>query len=390
MKIASKLTQLGRDPKSHHGTVNPPVYHASTITWETLEEFDSIREEMKAGKKIVSYGLHGTPTQFSLESALTELEGGYDCRLFETGLAANIMAIIPFLETGDHLLVSDGIYGPVRNFCSNWAKKWGVETTYYDPMIGSSIEELIRPNTRLVILEAPSSVTLEVQDVPAITEVCRRHDVITVIDNTWATPVFYRPFDHGVNISVHALTKYVAGHSDVMLGAIVADEKCWQTIKQSASEFGHHASPDDTYLALRGLRSLNPRLKQHEASALKIARFLEERPEVVQVLHPALPSCPGHEVWKRDFSGSSGLFSFELPPMERKKLAEFIDGLKFFPIGGSWGGYESLIQPFDDTLTRSTATWPFTGPLMRISIGLEDPDDLIADLKAGLERLKVS
>lgn len=387
MKDATKVTQLGRDPKSHHGTVNPPVYHASTITWSTMSEFDQMWKDRAAGKRIVSYGLHGTPTQFALERALAELEGGYECRLFGTGLAANIMAILPFVRAGDHLLVSDSVYGPVRNFCTSWASRWGIETTYYDPMIGAGIERLFRPTTKMVVVEAPGSITFEVQDIPAIAAVARRHSASVVMDNTWASPLFYQPFEHGVNISVQALTKYVMGHSDAMMGAVICDEAHWPVLKSSASEFGHHAAPDDAYLALRGLRTLNVRLERHQANAYEVAAFLQTRPEVVRVLHPGLPSCPGHEIWKRDFKGASGLFAFELEPMSRQKLACFIDGLKHFPLGGSWGGYESLIQPFDANTPRSATRWPAAGPLVRVHVGIEDPGDLIADLAAGLDRL---
>lgn len=355
-----------------------------------MGEFDQNWRDRAAGKKIVSYGLHGTPTQFYLEQALAELEGGHECRLYGSGLAANIMAILPFVKRGDHVLVSDSVYGPVRNFCSEWASRWGVETTYYDPMIGEEIEALFRPRTRVVVVEAPGSVTFEVQDVPALAAIARRRGVTVVMDNTWATPIFFKPFEHGVNISVQALTKYIVGHSDAMLGAVICDEEHWPAIKSAASEFGHHAAPDDVFLALRGLRSLGVRLQAHQENGFKVAAFLQSRPEVVRVRHPGLPGCPGHEIWKRDFRGASGLFAFELEPMARSRLALFIDHLKYFRLGGSWGGYESLIQPFDAATMRTAGSWPAKGPLVRIHVGLEDPEDLIADLGAGLDRMSLS
>ena len=391
MKETTKITRLGRDPDANFGVVNTPVYHASTIVWPNLEHFEQLKRDYVTGKKIISYGLHGTPTQFSLESALAELEGGYDCRLFSTGLAANVVSLLTYLNAGDHVLVPDSVYGPVRGYCSNWLPRFGMSAEFYDPSIGADIKELMKENTRVVLVESPGSITFEIQDIPAIAKVARDNGAVVIMDNSWGTPLHFKPFDHGVNVSVQALTKYIVGHSDAMLGAVICDEEHWTPLKRAASDFGQHAAPDDVYLALRGLRTMDVRLKRHEQNAYKLAEFLQTVPEVDRILHPGLPSCPGHEIWQRDFTGACGLFSVALKStVNRDGVAAMVDNMDVFGFGASWGGYESLIYVYDDSTPRTVTQWPAENWIMRIHAGLEDADDLIADLEAGFERMRAS
>lgn len=389
MKETTKLTQLGRDPEANFGVVNMPVYHASTIVWPNLEHFEQLKRDFLTGEKIISYGLHGTPTQFSLEAALAELEGGYDCRLFSTGLAANIISLMTYIKAGDHVLVSDSIYGPVRGFCSSWLPRFGVTADFYDPMIGEGIKAMVKEETRVVLVESPGSITFEVQDIPAIAKVAKENGAVVIMDNTWGTPLNFKPFEHGVNVSVQALTKYVIGHSDAMLGAVTCDEEYWPQLKKAASEFGQHAAPDDTYLAQRGLRTMDVRLKRHEQNAYQLAEYLQTVPEVETILHPGLPGCPGHEIWQRDFTGACGLFSITLKSVSREGVAAMVDDMKLFGFGASWGGYESLICVYDENTPRTVTKWPSEKWVIRLHAGLEDVDDLIADLEAGFERMRI-
>jgi cysteine-S-conjugate beta-lyase len=374
----------GRDPRAQFGMINPPVWHASTVLFPTLAALDRAIVEPFEG---MVYGLLGTPTMAAVEQAVAAMEHAPRAIAIGSGLAAIAVAIMPFVQSGDHLLVSDGAYGPTRHLCQHWFKRWGIETTYYDPMIGAGIAELIRPNTRLIHLEAPSSLTFEVPDVPAIVAVAKARGLRTVIDNTWAAPVFFQPMDLGVDAVVLAGTKYIAGHSDVVIGFVATTEESWLPIKRAAAEFGHHATPDDCYLTLRGLRTAAVRLKQHEKSALEIAHWLQGRPEVARVLHPAMPDHPGHPYWKRDFTGSSGLFAIELRPCSRPALAAMVEGMSLFGIGFSWGGFESLILPFEPIGLQRVSTMKHEGPLVRLHVGLEEVSDLIADLEQGFERL---
>ena len=370
-RLATTLVEGGRRKEWRGRLVNPPVERASTILFDTVEELEHGRPELG----VYRYGLQGTATHWALSDALTELEpGAHGTALFSSGLAAITGALLSLLSAGDELLVTDSIYGPTRKFCDTILKRFGVSTRYYDPMIGAGIARLIRPETRVILLESPGSQTMEVQDVPGICAVARDRGLATVIDNTWATPLFFPAIAAGVDISVVAGTKYVGGHADVMIGAATATKDFFPRLQNTAWDLGHAVSPDDAWLASRGLRTMGLRLKQHEASALKIAQWLKERPEVGLVLHPALPDCPGHEIWKRDFRGSSGLFSFEL----HGDAAAFIDGLELFGIGYSWGGYESLALPVQAVRTVSE---PPARNLVRLHIGLEDPDDLIEDLE---------
>ncbi|MBO9509102.1 cystathionine beta-lyase [Thalassospira sp. A3_1] len=387
-KPATKLVHAGRRSSEYHGVVNPPVLHASTILFETLADLE------KAGASApgkVTYGRHGTPTRFLLEEAVAELEGGFGTLCVSSGVAAITNAILAFVKPGDHILVTDSTYYPTRNLCNTFLKRFGVETEYYDPAIGGDIAGLIRDNTALVWCESPGSLTFEMQDIPAISAAARARGVKVLLDNTWASPMLCRPFEMGVDVSVQAGTKYIVGHSDVMLGTITtATEEDLLTIKKQIIISGDAVGPDDCYLAQRGLRTLGVRLRQHHESGLKVAQWLQTRPEVKRVLHPALPDDPGHAIWKRDFIGASGLFSFILKPVTKPQLANMVDNMDLFGMGFSWGGFESLILPSDPKNIRTATKWDEDGQLIRLHIGLEDTDDLIADLEAGFARLEMA
>jgi len=382
MKKDTRLTHAGLDPHANHGVVNPPVYHASTILYPSVEALEQADRTPFEGTR---YGRRGTPTIFALEEAVAVLEGGHRSIAVPSGLSAITTALMALLKSGDHLLMVDTTYQPTRRFCDTVLTGFGVETTYYDPM--ADIEPLLRPNTKAVFLESPGSLTFEVQDIPAAAAAARATGAISVIDNTWSAGFHLSPFKHGVDISIQAATKYIVGHSDVMLGIITTTEDTYTRVKRAASLLGVTAGPDDCYLALRGLRTLSVRLARHEATALKIAKWLQVRPEVSRVLHPALPGCPGHEIWKRDFSGSNGLLSIVLHPYPNDALTAMLDGMRLFAMGYSWGGYESLIIPFDASTARSATSWSTSGTCLRLHCGLEDAADLIEDLERGFERL---
>ncbi|MFV1850826.1 MAG: cystathionine beta-lyase [Thalassospira sp.] len=387
-KPATQLVHAGRRSSQYHGVVNPPVLHASTILFDSLEQLE--KEGSPASGK-VTYGRHGTPTRFLLEEAVAELEGGYGTHCVSSGVSAITNSILAFVKPGDHILVTDSAYYPTRHLCNSFLKKFGVETEYYDPTIGGDIAGLIRDNTVLVWCESPGSLTFEMQDIPAIAKAAHARDVKVLLDSTWASPILCRPFELSVDISVQAGTKYIVGHSDVMLGTITtATPEDLLTIKKQIIISGDAVGPDDCYLAQRGLRTLAVRMRQHHENGLKIAEWLKTRSEVKRVLHPALPDDPGHAIWKRDFSGASGLFSFVMQPVEKSQLANMVDNMELFGMGFSWGGFESLILPSDPKNIRSATKWDEDGQLIRLHIGLEDPDDLIADLEAGFERLKTA
>ncbi|MBV9859284.1 MAG: cystathionine beta-lyase [Alphaproteobacteria bacterium] len=383
------LTHLGRDPQAQHGAVNPPVYHASTILSADMAEWEAKRapEKLYDGKTI-RYGLHGTPTQFALEELLAHIEGGARAMLMSSGLAAITAPLQALLGAGDHLLMVDSVYGPARTFCNGTLARCGVETTYYDPLIGEGIAALMRPNTKVVYCESPGSLTFEVQDIPAIAAVAHRHGAKVLLDNTWASPYLFRSFEHGVDVSIHAATKYIVGHSDAMLGAAITTDETFMPVRRVVGELGHSAAPDDAYLGLRGMRTLSVRLERHEKNALEVARWLQSRPEVSRVLYPALPEDPGHALWKRDFLGACGLFGVVLKPASKAAVHAMIDALDLFGIGASWGGFESLIQPMSPEHIRTATKWEAEGPCIRLHIGLEDPQDLIADLAQGLDKMK--
>lgn len=385
MKKRTKLVTLGRDPQANDGIVNPPVYHASTILFPTVA---ALRAAMKTPFEGTYYGRMGTPTSDAFESALAELEGGYRAVSLPSGLAAITTVLLATLKAGDHLLMVDTAYNPTRKFCEGPLEDLGIETTFYDPLIGARISKLFRKNTKVLYLESPGSLTFEVQDVPAMAAAARKRKIATIMDNTWATPLHFRPFAHGVDYVLHAATKYITGYSDTMLGAVVArDKRFFQPLKTMAVALGICAGVEELFLGLRGLRSLAPRLARHEDNALTLARWLAERPEVARVLHPALPGDPNHALWKRDFTGANGLLAIVLKPVPERAVAAMLDDLELFGMGFSWGGYESLILPLDPAASRSATRWTEKGPFIRIHAGLEDPDDLIADLKRGFGRL---
>ncbi|MGI9886222.1 cystathionine beta-lyase [Vibrio chagasii] len=383
----TKLITAGRDKKWTNGVVNPPVQRASTVVFNSVEE--KRKATINRANKTLFYGRRGTNTHFAFQDAMVEVEGGAGCALYPCGTAAISNAILSFVETGDHILMVDTCYEPTRDFCDTIMKKMGVETTYYEPTIGEGIKELIKPNTKVLFTESPGSITMEVQDVPTLARIAHEHDIIVMLDNTWAAGVNFSPFDFGVDISIQAATKYIVGHSDVMLGTAVANEKCWDQLREQSYLMGQCVSPDDAYLGLRGIRTLDVRLRQHADSSLKVAKWLETRPEVDHIRHPALESCPGHEFFKRDFTGGNGLFSFVLKSSNTQATTALLDGMKHFSMGYSWGGFESLIlanEPSSFNSLRTVANPNFDGTLIRVHIGLEDVDDLIADLEAGLDR----
>ncbi len=391
MRDETTIVHSGLHPERHQGAVNPPVFHASTILSETVGEFRRRRQDWILEQPGTYYGRFGTPTIEALQEAITALEGGHRSVVYPSGLAACAGALLAFLSAGDHLLMSDTVYGPTRNFANGFLKRFGVSTTYFDPLAGRSIESLIRPETRVIYLESPGSLTFEVQDVPAIAEVARRRGITVIADNTWGTPLYFKPFAHGVDVSVQAATKYIVGHSDAMLGAITCTKEAWPRLKRSTHELGQTAGPDDVYLGQRGLRTLAVRLKQHWKAGVALAEWIARQPEVERVLHPALPGDPGHAIWKRDFTGACGLFGVVLKEGSTEgALCAMIDGLELYGIGSSWGGFESLIVPFDPRETRSATKWPHKGPCFRIHAGLENEEDLIADLDAGFERLRAA
>jgi cysteine-S-conjugate beta-lyase len=391
MRDETRMVHSGRCPEKHDGTVNLPVYHASTIIFPSLEDF---KKRAEADKKYrgVRYGAYGTPTTFSIADAVSELEGS-PCRgvVTSSGQAAVSFALMTFVRQGDHILVSDSVYGPTRSFCDTVLSGFGVETTYYAPLIGSGILSLIRPNTRLVLTESPGSLTFEVQDVPAIAAAAHKRDVLVLLDNTWATPLYFKPFSRGVDVSIQAGTKYISGGSDLVLGIITAgNEELFRRIRDFTTTVGETAGPDDCYLALRGLRSMSARLTHQQTAALKVAEWLRSRPEVKRVLYPALPDDPGHGLWKRDFTGASSLFGVVLHTADEHSVAAMIDGYRFFKIGASWGGFESLVIPATPGLKRTAVPWTEEGYLLRYHVGLENPEELIYDLQQGFVRLNAS
>jgi len=389
MKDDTLLTHVGRDPAAQHGAVNPPVYHVSTVVAPTVAALKAREATPFDG---MSYGRSGTPTSFALEETVAALEGGHRGVVVSSGLAAVMVTLIGFLKAGDHILVSDSVYGPTRvRACDGILKRYGVETTYYDPLIGADIASLIRPKTRIVYVESPGSLSFEVQDVPAIAAAAKARNCLTVCDNSWAAGLFFKPLAHGVDIVIQAATKYIVGHSDAMLGVIVTGTpEQFQTVKWTGNALGNCAGPDDCYLGLRGIRTLATRLRRHQETGLTLARWLEARPEVARVMHPGLEDDPGHAIWRRDFTGASGLFGLVLEPFPEAAVAAMLDGMKLFAMGASWGGYESLILPTDPARYRTATRWQAPGPSLRIHAGLEDPGDLIADLEAGFARLNAA
>ncbi len=389
MSKDTKIVSAGRKPEFTQGVVNPSVTRASTVVFNTVADMNSALKNRHNNTML--YGRRGTTTSFAFQDAMVSIEGGAGCALYPSGTAAITNAIISFVKAGDHILMTDSAYEPTRDYCDKILTKLGIETTYYDPLIGAGIADLIKPNTKIVFLESPGSITMEVQDVPTIANIAHQHDCIVMLDNTWGAGINFSPFEYGVDISIQAATKYIVGHSDVMLGTATATEKYWPQLRDNSYLMGQCTSPDDLYLALRGIRTIGVRLRQHQQSALKIAHWLSERDEVETVLHPALASNPGHEFFKRDFSGSNGLFSFVLNRGNEQAITALLDGMKHFKMGYSWGGFESLILANHNVQgLRSVTKWPYKHALIRLHVGLEDVDDLIADLTEGFERLNAS
>lgn len=378
--IATRLSHAGRSHSPDMPFVNVPVVRASTVLFEDVHA-------MHAPETKYHYGRRGTPTSEALTDAMNELEGAAGTVLAPSGLAAISVALLSCLSAGDHLLVSDTAYRPTRGVCNGVLKRLGIETTYFDPGLGAGIEALFKPNTKAVFTEAPGSLTFEMMDIPAIAEVAHRHGATVLMDNTWATPLFFKPLDHGVDLSIMAATKYVVGHSDAMIGTVAANARAWPALKATYGDLGMFTGPDDMWLALRGLRTMAVRLERHQKSTLAVARWMQDQPAVERVLYPALPDDPGHAIWKRDFCGASGLFGVILKPCSKDAIAAMLDGLDLFGLGYSWGGFESLAIPCDMSGIRTATKWDLDTPLLRFHIGLEDPKDLIADLKAGFDRL---
>ncbi|MBX3664066.1 MAG: cystathionine beta-lyase [Burkholderiales bacterium] len=384
MKKDTLLTHVGRDPAQSRGTVNTPVYRTSTVVFPDLETYETRDPD---DFKSMRYGVHGTPTTWAFEDAVAKMEGGHQAVALPSGLAAITVALAAFCKNGDHLLVTDSAYAPTRMFCERQLRPNGVEVEYYDPLIGGGIAKLLRPNTKAVFCEPPGSLTFEMQDIPAIAAAAHARGIPVLSDNTWGTPYFFRSFERGVDVSIHAATKYIVGHSDVLMGVVVTNEKCWLPLRRTVADYGFCVSPDDCYLALRGLRTIGVRMKQQMANALEVARWLQRRPQVLRVLYPALEDDPGHAIWKRDFDGAASLFGVVLKPAPRARVAALVDALKLFGIGSSWGGYESLVTAPQPEKVRSATRWNPGGPTIRLHIGLEDPADLIADLEQALARL---
>jgi cystathionine beta-lyase len=380
-KDLTRLVHAGREPARQHGFVNTPIYRGSTVIFPTMAA-------LEANDQAFTYGRLGTPTVRALEEAIAELEGGHRTLMTPSGLSAIATSLLAFLAAGDELLMVDSVYRPARRFCDNVLARLGVTVTYYDPLIGAGIDKFISKKTKVVFTESPGSQTFEVQDVPAIAKAAHAAGAVVILDNTWATPLYFKPFAHGADVSIQAATKYIGGHADIMLGAVTMGERTAAAIAKTHEDLGLCVGPEDVYLGLRGLRSLGVRLERHQRSGLELARWLAERPEVARVIHPGLPGDAGHALWARDFTGASGLFSIVLKPVARAKLAAMVDGLSLFGMGYSWGGFESLILPFDPSAYRTATKWQAEGPALRLHAGLEDVEDLKVDLEAGFARLR--
>ena len=383
MDDATLVTTLGRDPEQQHGIVNPPIYRASTILFPSVAAMEAARP-----RQGTYYGRYGTPTTVALEEAVAALEGGDRSIVVGSGKTAITSLLLALLRAGDHLLIADTVYAPTRHFCTGTLARFGVATTFYDPLIGAGIAELIRPETRLVFTESPGSLTFEMQDTPAIAAAAHAEGCLVAMDNTWASSLFCKPFRLGVDISVQAGTKYLGGHSDLMLGVVTCTAAAYERLWRGMLEVATCSAPDDCYLALRGLRTLATRLERHQRNALVVAEWLARRSEVRRVLYPALPNDPGHAIWKRDFLGASGLFGIVLEPCAKQAVAAMLDRMELFGMGYSWGGYESLLIPTHPATCRTAVPWPDDAPTLRIHVGLEDPGDLIRDLEAGFARLR--
>lgn len=380
----TRLTLAGRDPSDSYGFVNPPIVRGSTVIYPTTEDFLARRSRY-------TYGTHGNPTLDALEAAANTIERGAGVVVTPSGLLACTLPFLAFLSAGDHVLVTDSVYRPTRNFCDSLLKRMGITVEYYDPALGEGIASLFKPNTKAIWTEAPGSQTFEMQDIPAIAKAAQARGILTMMDNTWATPLFFDSHKAGVDISVQAGTKYYAGHSDVLIGTVSArTAELYKTLRRAWEELGIIVAPEDAFLTLRGMRTMAIRLKEQMPAGIEMANWLKARPEVARVMHPALPDDPGHALWKRDFTGASSLFGIELAPVSMKAVGAMLDGLTLFGMGASWGGYESLVLPFDCRAYRTATTPSHKGPTIRIHIGLENLEDLKADLDAGFARLRAA
>ena len=389
LKQETRLTTLGRDGVRDFDFVNPPLVRGSTVLHPSVGDMRERVRRRAAGDDSmpVAYGVYGTPTHHAFCDALTALEGGHRSWALPSGLAACTIAILAYVRQGDHVLVPDSVYSPTRRFCCDTLARYGIEATFYAPCIGDEIEQQFRATTRVLFMESPGSLTFEVQDVPRLAQIARRHGAVSVIDNTWATPLYLQPLALGVDVSVHAATKYIGGHSDLLIGTVTANQQAWPALRDAIHQYGLTTSPDDCWLALRGLRSMAARLARHRDTAERLIAWLREQPEVARVLYPALPEDPGHALWRRDFRGASGLFGVVLAAtVNERALQQMVDRLQLFGRGYSWGGFESLLVPVRPE--RTAEPLPPSGPMFRISAGLEDADDLIADLHTGFEQLR--
>ncbi len=386
MKKNTQITHLGRKAVNDPKTVTVPLHRASTVLFDSLAEMDATQVAWNADEQVTTYGVFNMPQELALANAVAEIEGGYRAATFPSGLAAVAGALLACVKAGDHVLMTDSGYAPGRLFAADFLSRFNVTIEFYDPLIGAGIEALMKPNTRAVYTESPGSHTFEVQDIPAIAKVAHAHGALVIMDNAWATGYFFNAIAHGVDLVVQPATKYYAAHADVVIGLVVATKETWPLLKHAAISLGQRASPDDCFLVLRGMRTMGVRMKQHEVATLAITQWLATRPEVQRVLYPALPDDPGHALWKRDFSGASGLFGIELKPCSKPQLAAMLDHYALFGLGYSWGGFESLVAPAHIGNARTVQPWR-GGPLVRYHIGLEDVDDLICDLEAGFTRL---
>ena len=381
---ATEVLHLGRDPQRFLGAINTPIFRATTILFPKVEDLE---QAARGEYPHLHYGLHGLPTVVDLQNAIAALEGGHAALAVPSGLTATTFPLLALAKAGDHVLVTDVVYGPTRRFCENHLRRLGIDVSYYDPHAGAAIEREFRPNTRLVFTESPGSLTFEVQDIPAIAAVAHARGARVILDNTWATPLGFRAFDHGVDVSVHAATKYIGGHSDVLLGVIVASAETHPALHRLWTDMGVAASTDDCFLGLRGLRTLAVRMARHQENAMTVAAWLRTRPEVAEVLYPALAGARGHDLWKRDFTAASGLFGVVLKPIARERVNAMLNRFELFAMGWSWGGFESLIIPTFPERTRSVTRWEAPGPSLRLAVGLDDPHDLIEDLERGFRAL---
>ena len=384
MQDATLLTTLGRDPENNSGIVNPPIQRASTILFPTVDQLLAARP----GPGVVNYGRYGTPTTFALEDAVATLEGAGGAVVVGSGKGAIVATLLALLKTGDHVLIADNVYFPTRQTAGALLARMGIASDFFDPLDPAGVEAKLRPDTKLVYLESPGSLTFEIGETARIAKLAHAHDALVVFDNTWATPLYFKPYDHGVDVTIHAATKYLGGHSDLMMGIVTSTADVHPRLRQGIQDLGMSVSPEDCWLALRGLRTLGVRLDRHMQNGIELANWLESRPEVARVVHPALPSDPSHALWKRDFKGASGLFGIVLEPASTDAVAAMLNHMELFGMGWSWGGYESLLIPTFPQKARSATAWQVPGPCLRIHVGLEDPDDLKADLDAGFARLR--